>query len=215
MEEKGAGFGSPDNQIFIPLTTGNRLLFGQDYVGSINVQTKNEQVMEATTQQIERLLRQRHRLRPGQESDFNVRSQTEILSMIQQTSQTFTLLLGGIASVSLLVGGIGIMNIMLVSVTERTREIGIRKALGARRRDILWQFLIEALVLSVRGGRAGTGRGGGGAHLMRTVFGFKTLTTAKSILVAFGFAAATGIFFGLYPASRASQLDPIEALRYE
>ena len=215
MEEKGAGFGSPDNQIFIPLTTGNRLLFGQDYVSNINVQTQSEADMEAATQQIERLLRQRHRLRPDQESDFNVRSQTEILSMMQETSKTFTLLLAGIASVSLLVGGIGIMNIMLVSVTERTREIGIRKALGARRQDILLQFLIEAVVLSVIGGLIGISLGLGGARLMTTLFGFKTLTTLKSILVAFCFAGAIGIFFGLYPASKASRLDPIEALRYE
>jgi len=215
MEEKGEGFGSPDNQIFIPLTTGQRLLFGTEYVRTINVQTRNEQAMAAATEQIEQLLRKRHHLRPREESDFNVRSQTEILTMMQETSRTFTLLLAGIASVSLLVGGIGIMNIMLVSVTERTREIGIRKAIGARRRDILLQFLIEAVVLSVIGGMVGIGAGLGGAHLMTSLFGFKTVTTTKAIFLAFCFAAATGIFFGLYPASKASQLDPIEALRYE
>jgi putative ABC transport system permease protein len=166
-------------------------------------------------QQIIDLLRQRHRIMPGRDDDFTVRTQQEIAEMATATSKIMTVLLGAIASVSLLVGGIGIMNIMLVSVTERTREIGIRMAVGARGRDILLQFLIEAVTLSVVGGVIGIGLGVGISRLLSAKMQWPTLTSPTSIVVAFLFSAAVGIFFGFYPARKASRLDPIEALRYE
>ena len=164
---------------------------------------------------ISALLRQRHRLRDGAEDDFHVRSQQEIMEMATSTAKTMTLLLAAIAGVSLLVGGIGIMNIMLVSVTERTREIGVRMAVGARGGDILLQFLVESVVLSVGGGLLGIGLGFAIARIVSAKLGWMTLVSPDSVALAFVFSAVIGIFFGFYPARKAAGLDPIEALRYE
>lgn len=216
LETKGTGgFGDPDDQIMVPVTTAMRRLFGLQYIRSISVQAIAMDQMDRATSQITRLLRKRHRIAEGSDDDFVVRNQAEIMEMANEMSKTLSLLLGGIASVSLLVGGIGVMNIMLVSVTERTREIGIRKALGARRRDIQWQFLVEALVLSMTGGTVGVLLGMGASWLLSRFTGMNTAVTLWSILLSFGFSAIVGIFFGYYPARTASQLDPIESLRYE
>ena len=169
---------------------------------------------EAETQ-LRELLRQRHRLQPYQDDDFNVRNLSEILQAQEDAQKVMTYLLGAIASVSLLVGGIGIMNIMLVSVTERTREIGLRMAVGARGRDILGQFLVEAVTLALIGGLIGIAMGLGGAEALSAYFEFRTLVAPSAIAVAFGFAAAVGVGFGFFPALKASWLDPIDALRYE
>jgi putative ABC transport system permease protein len=161
------------------------------------------------------VLRERHRLEPGEEDDFSVRTQEEMTAMLTSTTDTMTYLLAGIAAVSLLVGGIGIMNIMLVSVTERTREIGLRLSIGARDLDVLTQFLVEAVVLSLAGGAIGVLAGLTGAAVVSQVMGWPTVVSTASILLSFGVAAATGVFFGFYPARKAAALDPIDALRYE
>ncbi|HET6946746.1 MAG TPA: ABC transporter permease [bacterium] len=216
MEEKGAtGFNDRDDIIFVPLATAQRRLFGVDFVRAIYVKVRTPQEMTAAQDEVETLLRTRHRVSAGEESDFTIRNQADIIATFEGVARTMTLLLGGIAAVSLLVGGIGIMNIMLVSVTERTREIGIRKAVGATRRDILSQFLVESLVLSVTGGVIGLLLGMGGSRLISSLAGWATLISPGSLLMAVGFAAAVGIFFGIYPAQRAAGLDPIVALRYE
>jgi putative ABC transport system permease protein len=216
LEEKGSqGFNNPDENIYIPLATAQFRVFGTDWVRSISVQVTSEQRMDAALAEIDQVLRREHRVRPGEPSDFNVRDQTSLLSTFQETTQTFTFLLAGIASISLLVGGIGIMNIMLVSVTERTREIGIRKALGAKRRDILMQFLLESLALCVAGGALGCAVGIGGALLVQNMGGFNIAISPQAVGLAFGFSAAVGIFFGMWPARRAALLDPIVSLRYE
>lgn len=216
MAVKGAaGFGDPDDQIIVPITTAMRRVFGLQYVRNISVEAKTMQSTDAATQEITELLRKRHRLASTAEDDFSIRSQAEVMDMANQAAGVFTLLLGGIASVSLLVGGIGIMNIMLVSVTERTREIGIRMALGARRRDIQLQFLVEALVLSLLGGAIGILFGMLAAWIISSVSEWSATVSLVSILLAFGFAAMVGIFFGFYPARKASLLNPIDALRYE
>jgi putative ABC transport system permease protein len=172
-------------------------------------------LLNTVQQQTIDLLRQRHHIGPGKDDDFTVRNQQEIADAATATSRVMTILLAAIASVSLLVGGIGIMNIMLVSVTERTREIGIRMAVGARGRDVLLQFLTEAVTLSVIGGVIGIGLGIGISKLLSAKMNWPTLTSPSSIVIAFFFSAAVGIFFGFYPARKASQLDPIDALRYE
>jgi putative ABC transport system permease protein len=216
LQEKGStGFQSPDDNIYIPLATAQFRVFGTDRVQSIHVQATAEDQMDTALAEIDRVLRREHRLRPAVPSDFNIRNQTTLLETFRATSRTFAFLLAGIALVSLLVGGIGIMNIMLVSVTERTREIGVRKALGARRRDILLQFLIEALVLCLAGGTMGILVGVGGAMAMQKLAGWSTTVSPDAILLAFFFSAAVGVFLGLWPARRAARLDPIEALRYE
>lgn len=216
LATKGSsGFGDQDDQVMVPVTTAMRKLFGLQYIRSINVQATAMDQMDRATSQITRVLRKRHRLAEGTDDDFVVRNQAEIMEMANEMSKVFALLLGGIASVSLLVGGIGVMNIMLVSVTERTREIGIRKALGARRRDIQWQFLVEALVLSMTGGVIGILVGIGGSWGISKVSGLDAAVSIGSILLSFGFSALVGIFFGFYPARSASRLDPIESLRYE
>jgi putative ABC transport system permease protein len=171
--------------------------------------------MSEAEAQIRALLRQRHRLQPYQDDDFWLRNLSEVLQTQEESSKVMTYLLAAIASVSLLVGGIGIMNIMLVSVTERTREIGLRMAVGARARDILTQFLVEAVTLSLIGGVIGIALGVGGSNAISTLAAWRTVLAPSAILLAFGFAAAIGIFFGFYPARKASRLDPIEALRYE
>ena len=216
MASKGAsgGFQDADDVIFIPISTAMRRVIGTQYVRMISAQARSMSVMDQATSEISAVLRKRHRLADSADDDFITRNQAEFMQMADQTSQVFTLLLAGIASVSLLVGGIGIMNIMLVSVTERTREIGIRMALGARRRDILLQFLIESLVLSLLGGIIGILAGLGGSMIMES-FGWSIAVSIPSIVMSFTFSALIGVFFGLYPAFQASRLDPIDALRYE
>jgi putative ABC transport system permease protein len=207
-----------DDVVYVPLTTGQRLLFGQQFPGmvrSISVQATGPDTTKLAEDQITQLLRQRHRIRANQENDFSVRNLTEAFSTAEESAKVMSILLGAIASISLLVGGIGIMNIMLVSVTERTREIGIRMAVGARGRDILYQFLIEALVLSLIGGIIGLLLGVGASQLISYSFKWPTLISPHSLLLSFSFAGGVGIFFGFYPARKAAQLDPIEALRYE
>ena len=216
MEEKGAtGFSDRDDVVFVPLTTAQRRLFGVTHVRTIQVQVATAEDMTEAQAALTEVLRTRHRLRPSEDNDFTVRSQADILQAFTGVSQTMTVLLGGIAAVSLIVGGIGIMNIMLVSVTERTREIGIRKAVGARRRDILLQFLVESISLSVTGGIIGIVVGILGSKLISHFAGWATLLSVQAIVMAFSFAVAVGVFFGLYPARRAASLDPIEALRHE
>ena len=207
-----------DDTILMPLTTAQRKVFGTQFQGSvrfINVQATSAEVMASAEKAMNTLLRQRHRIRDGQDDDFTVRNMTAMANAAAATTRVMSMLLGAIASISLLVGGIGIMNIMLVSVTERTREIGIRMALGARERDILLQFLLEAIIISVVGCFIGLLIGVGGALLVNVLTGTMVIITGISVLIAFGVAAAVGIFFGFYPARKAAQLDPIEALRYQ
>jgi putative ABC transport system permease protein len=204
-----------DDIVIIPYTTAMRRLFGQTTLRLINVSAASPGVSAAVARQITDLLRQRHRIQPGADDDFMIRTQEEINAFATSTTRIMTALLGAIAGVSLLVGGIGIMNIMLVSVTERTREIGIRLAVGARRRDILSQFLAEALMLSVAGGLIGIGVGMAAAAILAREFNWPTLTPISAVVGAFLFSAAVGVFFGFYPARRAARLDPIAALHYE
>jgi macrolide transport system ATP-binding/permease protein len=211
----GTGWRDEDDVVYIPLQTGQKRLFGVDYVSSLDVEAVNRESTEEAEEEITEILRKRHRIRPGTEDDFNIRSQAEFLSTVQETSKTFTLLLAGIATVSLIVGGIGIMNIMLVSVTERTREIGIRKALGGQRRDILGQFLIEAVMISLTGGAVGILLGIIFSRFMSRIGGWPTSVSLGSVILSFAFALCVGLFFGLYPARRAASLRPIQALRYE
>jgi putative ABC transport system permease protein len=217
LSSKGsaAGFGNPDEQVLIPLQTGRYRIMGTDRLRTITVDAANVNQMTLTMIEIERVLRKEHKIRPGADNDFQIRNQSDILATFQQTTETFTYLLAGIAAVSLLVGGIGIMNIMLVSVTERTREIGVRKALGATRFNIMFQFLIEALVLCMVGGLLGILFGSLGAIALSKIAHWNTLINFFSILVAFFFSALVGLFFGIWPAKRAAAMDPIVALRYE
>jgi putative ABC transport system permease protein len=212
---QGGGFGNPDDQVLIPIQTARYRVLGGTRMRSISVLAASEQDIPVTMAEIDKILRRQHRLRSGQADDFDIRNQSDFLATLGQTTQVFTLLLAGIAAVSLLVGGIGIMNIMLVSVTERTREIGIRKALGATQPNILLQFLIEAVVLCMLGGLIGVACGAGGAIAMRVFFHVTTAVSLDSVLIAFAFAALVGIVFGVWPARRAAALDVIEALRYE
>jgi putative ABC transport system permease protein len=217
LSEKGSqgSFFNPDEQILIPLQTARYRVIGTDRLRSITVEAMDLNSMNLAMIEIERVLRRQHKIRAGQDDDFQIRNQTDILATFQQTTQTFKYLLAGIAAVSLLVGGIGIMNIMLVSVTERTREIGVRKALGATRFNIMFQFLVEALVLCLLGGLIGVLLGSFGAVLISKLAQWNTLISPVAILLAFVFSAAVGLFFGIWPARRAASLDPIVALRYE
>jgi putative ABC transport system permease protein len=217
LASKGAqgSFQNPDEQVFIPLQTARYRTHGTDRVRSINVKVNDARNMNVAMIEIERALRRAHKIRPSADNDFQIRNQADLLTTFQQTTQTFTGLLAGIAAVSLLVGGIGIMNIMLVSVTERTREIGVRKALGATRAAIMFQFLVEALVLCLVGGALGVLFGAGGAWALAKFFAWNTLISPYSVALAFFFSFAVGVFFGMWPARRASLLDPIVALRYE
>ena len=209
-----------DDVVLIPLTTAKKKVLGVSQanarmVGVIAVKVRSGDVMAEAERQMTDLLRQRHRLQPWQDNDFSLRNMTEVFRAQEESSATMRNLLGAVAAVSLLVGGIGIMNIMLVSVTERTREIGIRMAVGARTWDIRWQFLVEAVTLALIGGLAGVGLGVGGSAVIARMAEWATLVSPASVVGAFAAAAATGLLFGLYPAWRASLLDPIEALRYE
>ncbi|MEW6051652.1 MAG: ABC transporter permease [Candidatus Zixiibacteriota bacterium] len=204
-----------DDLIIAPFSTVQRKVMGIEHVSMAVVSAVSKAQIDDAQKQIKQILRQRHRLQDWQEDDFTIRSQSDIASMATSTSKTMTTLLGAIASVSLLVGGIGIMNIMLVSATERTREIGVRKSLGARRRDILQQFLVEAILLSIVGGVIGIGLGVGVTSLIAKFAGWPTKVSPETVAMAFAFSAAVGMFFGFYPARKASSLDPIEALRYE
>jgi putative ABC transport system permease protein len=217
LSQKGSqgSFFNPDEQILIPLQTARYRVMGTDRLRSITINVQDLQSMNLAMIEIERVLRRQHHLRPGQDNDFQIRNQTDVLATFEQTTETFKYLLAGIAAVSLLVGGIGIMNIMLVSVTERTREIGVRKALGATRFNILFQFLVEALVLCLAGGTIGVLVGSTGALVISKLAHWNTLISPLAILLAFVFSAAVGLFFGIWPARRAAALDPIVALRYE
>jgi putative ABC transport system permease protein len=212
----GQGWGgSQDDVVMVPLTTAQRKLVGRTTVNSISVSAVSEAQVNAALDQITDLLRQRHRIRPGADADFFIFTQQEMASSAAETSKVMTLLLASIAAVSLLVGGIGIMNIMLVSVTERTREIGIRRAIGARRRDIMMQFLAESAFLSLAGGALGVALGIGAATAVSQFARWPTMIQPAAVALAFGFSTAIGLFFGYYPALRAAALDPVEALRYE
>ena len=217
LAPKGAqqGWMNPDEQVFIPLNTARYRIIGSDRVRSITVKVDDERNTNVAMISLEQALRRRHRIQPAAPNDFEIRNQADLANTLSQTTQTFTALLAGIAAVSLLVGGIGIMNIMLVSVTERTREIGVRKALGATRGNILFQFLVEALVLCMVGGGLGVVFGGGGAIALSRIFHWNTLISPVSIVLAFCFSFTVGLVFGVWPARRASMLDPIVALRYE
>lgn len=207
-----------DDTIYVPVTTAQKKLFGTSFPGMVRiimVKAKSTEDLAPAEKQINELIRQRHHIGPKQENDFTVRNLTEIMQAAEQSTKVMTLLLGAIASVSLIVGGIGIMNIMLVSVTERTREIGIRMAIGAKTWDIRLQFIIEALTLSLIGGVVGIIAGISGSKIISALAGWSTIITPFSILLAFGFSGLVGIFFGFYPAYKASLLDPIDALRYE
>ncbi len=216
LSEKGSqGFQNPDEQVLIPYQTARYRVVGTDRLRQITVKVADLSSMTLAMIEIERVLRRAHKIRPGGDNDFQIRNQTDVLSTFQQTTETFKYLLAGIAAVSLLVGGIGIMNIMLVSVTERTREIGVRKALGATRGNILFQFLVEALVLCLAGGITGILLGSFGALALSALMHWNTLISPYAILLAFFFSALVGLFFGIWPAKRAASLDPIQALRYE
>jgi len=204
-----------DDAIYAPYTTVQRKISGITWVQFINASAISPVASVAAVNPITSLLRERHRIRPGDDDDFFVRTQSEVANLMNQTQSVMTLLLGGIASVSLLVGGIGIMNIMLVSVTERTREIGVRMAVGATERDVQRQFLVEAVTLSMMGGAIGIFFGLVGSALISNFLSWPTLVSIKAIVTAAIFSAAVGIFFGYYPARKAARLDPIEALRYE
>ena len=220
LKSKGSsGMGQDqDDLIFIPITTAQRKVFGTDFPGTVNmiaVKAHNDEVISLTEQDITELLQKRHNIGKNQENDFEIRNLAEMQETIKSTTKTMSLLLGAIAGVSLIVGGIGIMNIMLVSVTERTKEIGIRMAIGAKASDIRIQFLIESFLLSMIGGLIGVALGIIGAHLMHALAGMNIAITASSLLLSLGFSAAIGIGFGYYPAYKASLLNPIDALRYE
>jgi len=217
LSPKGAagGFTNPDEQILIPLATAQFRVFGSKRLRSMSVEVQEGVPIEQGMVDLERVLRREHKIRPGADNDFTIRNQQDLLETQQQATRIFTSLLASIAAVSLVVGGIGIMNIMLVSVTERTREIGVRKALGATRANILLQFLIEALTLCLLGGGLGILVGMGATAVLARAMHWNALVSPKAVIVAFGFSALVGLFFGLWPARRAARLDPIVALRYE
>ncbi len=215
VSQGSSGFTNNDDMIFVPITTAQDELIGNKYLRQIFVEAAGPDVMQAAQDEITTALEMAHHIQYGQPDDFTITNQADILSTVQGVTQTMTMLLGGIAAISLLVGGIGIMNIMLVSVTERTREIGIRKAIGAKGKDVLLQFLIEAVVLSILGGAVGVLLGAGGSRLVGQALKMATSISLSSVLMAVGFSAFIGIVFGVFPARKAAGMDPIEALRYE
>jgi putative ABC transport system permease protein len=217
LEPKGVNYAGidEDDQIFIPISTALRRLLNLTYLGSLYIQARDERAMDTAARQVTEVLRERHRIRAGQPNDFTLQTQAEILEAAQETSQTFSLLLGSIAGISLFVGGIGILAMMVISVRERTQEIGVRRAVGARRRDIHLQFILEATSLSLVGGLIGSLFGVAGGLVLSRVTGWPTAISPLVILLAFAVSAAVGIFFGAYPARRAAGLDPIAALRAE
>ena len=217
LKSKGqsAGGMDQDDLVLVPLTTAQDRLLGITYLHSISVQASDGDVINQVQEDVTTLLRSRHKITGDKPDDFTVRNLAAVMATAEETTGTITLLLGNIAAISLLVGGIGIMNIMLVSVTERTREIGIRKALGATYHNILLQFLIEAIVIGVTGGVIGIGLGVGAAYAISAIAGWNTVISLTAIVIAFGFSILIGLFFGIYPAQKAALLDPIEALRYE
>ncbi len=219
LTPKGAGPWGQDQDdiVIVPITTAMDRIMNQRYVNFISVRCTTPKMMPLAQEQISNFLRNRHHLQPPfpDNDDFNIRSQTELMERQQSVTSTMTSLLSIVAVISLVVGGIGIMNIMLVSVTERTREIGIRKAIGATPRDILLQFLIESAIISLLGGLVGIGMGIGSAHLLASVAGWNTIVNTTAVVTALVVSAGVGLFFGIYPASKASKLHPIEALRYE
>ncbi|KAB0664498.1 FtsX-like permease family protein [Oryzomonas japonica] len=207
-----------DDVIFVPLRTAQRKLVGSQFpntVGAVMIKARSEALLSKAEDEVNDLLKQRHRITGSKEPDFSTRNLSEILAVAEQSSKAMSLLLGAVASISLLVGGIGIMNIMLVSVTERTREIGIRMAIGARKNDILLQFMTEAVLLTMIGGLIGICLGGAGAMVVSRILSWPTLISVESVSIAFIFSGAVGIFFGFYPARKAAGLNPIDALRYE
>jgi putative ABC transport system permease protein len=217
LEPKGVNYAGidEDDQILIPITTALRRLFNASHLTSLYIQAWQERFMDAAAAQAGALLRERHRIRAGRPDDFTIQTQAEILEAAQQTSQTFSLLLGSVAGISLFVGGIGILAMMVISVRERTNEIGVRRAVGARRRDILLQFILEAASLSLAGGLIGVVAGVTGGVALGRVTGWPTAVSPMAVLLAVGISAAAGVFFGAYPARRAARLDPIVALRAE
>jgi putative ABC transport system permease protein len=212
---QGGGFSNPDDQVLVPIQTARYRLVGGDRIRTINVLAPTEKDIPVTMAEVQKILRRQHRLRPGQADDFNIRNQSDFLATLGETTKVFTLLLAGIAAVSLLVGGIGIMNIMLVSVTERTREIGIRLAIGALEREVLLQFLIEAVVLSSIGGLIGIALATGASIGLAKLMGIPYMFELGINLLSFLFSAAIGVIFGFFPARRAAGLNPIDALRHE
>src|SRR2546426_1041399 len=207
-----------DDVVFVPFTTAERKLMGTKFLGSIGMgflSADSPDNIGSVIADVKELLRERHKLRPDQEDDFTIRNQLDIAKVQEDSSQSMTMLLLAVASISLLVGGIGIMNILLVSVTQRTREIGIRMAVGAKRWHILWQFLVESVILSAIGGVLGVGLGVTGAALISDYAGWPTILSLHIMVLAFGFSGLVGLVFGLYPANKASRLNPIDALRYE
>ncbi len=216
VESVGASFGAnPDNTIYIPITTVQNKLYGIDTIGSIAAKVESEDLVSQAIEKTKDILRRQHSILPGENNDFEIRSNTQMLEVIGSVTDTLAIALGGIAAISLLVGGIGIMNIMLVSVTERTREIGIRKAVGAKNKDILVQFLTESIVLSLLGGIIGIGFAGLISWMLASLTNFNTVITATSIILALSFSTAIGLVFGIFPAMRAARLNPIDSLRYE
>ncbi len=217
LEPKGVNYAGidEDDQILIPIATAFRRVFNLTYLSSLYIQARDERLMGAASKQVTDLLRERHRIRGDRPDDFTLQTQAEILEAAQETSQTFSLLLGSIAGISLFVGGIGILAMMVISVRERTREIGVRRAVGARRRDILLQFILEATSLSLTGGCIGTVVGVAGGQILGRLTGWPTAISPLALFLAFGVAAVVGVFFGAYPARRAARLDPIVALRAE
>lgn len=215
VSKGGGGFGNQDDTIYIPLSTAQQDIFGGTNLTSIAVEAKNQNVMNAAEDEVGYLLLKRHNIASPTQADFSIISQNDILSTVSSVTGTFTALLSGIAAISLIVGGIGIMNIMLVTVTERTREIGLRKALGAKKKDIITQFLVESIILTFAGGVIGMAIGVLASYIISRVIGLPFTIAAGSIALAIGVSGAIGIIFGWYPARKASNLQPIEALRYE
>lgn len=216
MKEKGAsGWRNPDDQVFIPYTTAMKRVFGSNYLSSISMQAKNDKLLQAAEIEAIEILRKQHKIPVNKEPDFHIRNQAEFMETLEESSQTFTNMILGIAVVSLLVGGIGIMNIMLVSVTERTKEIGLRKAVGAQRLDILVQFLVESTTLALIGGLLGVGVGIVGAKMVPSLWEWRTVISPFYGILSFFVSALVGVFFGAYPAWKAAKLHPIDALRHD